>query len=198
MRKRSRHGRGRWLPPTVGSTWSSTWPESLREASSSACFHRSSIGCGAFLPLLRKAKDARLVNVASLFGLIAPYGQSAYCASKFAVRGFSDVLRHELEDTGIRVCTVMPGGVRTAIARSASAPPGISAEEAAAVTERAEKALRMPPEKAARIILRGVGRGKARILVGLDARIASLIERVFPVGYWRILKSQLDLYRNAT
>ena len=75
----------------------------------------------AFLPQLRASDDARIVNVSSVFGLISPPGQCAYCASKFAVRGFSNSLRHELAGTRVGVSVVHPGGVATAIARNARA-----------------------------------------------------------------------------
>ena len=85
----------------------------------------------AFLPLLHGSDDARIVNVSSVYGLVSPPGQSAYSASKFAVRGFSNALRHELEGTRVGVTVVHPGGVATAIARSARAPAGVPAEEIA-------------------------------------------------------------------
>lgn len=135
-----------------------------------------------FLPLLREAPEAVIVNISSLFGLIAPAGQTAYCASKYGLRGFSDSLRHELSGTSVRVMTVHPGGVRTAIADDARLPAGINdAEEG---RERMNAFLKMPPEDAAEVILRGIERGKRRVLIGRDARIAALIERIFPDSYW--------------
>ena len=141
----------------------------------------------AFLPLLRRSDDARIVNVSSIFGLVAPPGQSAYCASKFAVRGFSNALRHELEGTRIGVTVVHPGGVATSIARSARAPAGAAAEEIALRRAASEKLLRMPPERAGEIIVRAVERRRARVLVGGDAVVVALIERLAPVRYWRLL-----------
>ncbi len=141
----------------------------------------------AFLPVLRQSDEARIVNLSSLFGLISPPGQTAYAASKFAVRGFSNALRHELAGTTVGVTVVHPGGVATSIARSSRKPAGKSAEEIAAAIVRIEKLLRMPPEKAGEIIVGGVAKGKARILVGMDAKIASLIERMMPVSYWRLI-----------
>ena len=135
-----------------------------------------------FLPLLREAPEAVIVNISSLFGLIAPAGQTAYCASKYGLRGFSDSLRHELAGSTVRVMTVHPGGVRTAIADDARLPAGINdAEEG---RERMNAFLKMPPEDAAEVILRGIERGKRRVLIGRDARIAALIERIFPDSYW--------------
>jgi short-subunit dehydrogenase len=142
----------------------------------------------AFLPHLRMSDDACLVNLSSLFGLISPPGQTAYSASKFAVRGFTESLRNELERSKIGVTVVCPGGVATAIARSARVPKGMPAEEVRRHRDAAEKMLRLPPERAGEIIVQGVERRKARVLVGTDAKILSLMERLAPVSYWRILK----------
>jgi NAD(P)-dependent dehydrogenase (short-subunit alcohol dehydrogenase family) len=141
----------------------------------------------AFLPLLKASEDARLVNISSLFGLIAPPGQTAYCAAKFAVRGFSESLRHELEGTRIGVTTVHPGGVATAIAKNARHAKAQTEAELARAQRRYEKLLTMPPEQAGEIIVRAVEQRRPRIIVGSDARNASLIERLFPVTYWKLL-----------
>lgn len=142
----------------------------------------------AFLPLLRRAPEAAIINISSLFGLIAPAGQTAYCASKYGLRGFSDSLRHELQDTNIHVVTVHPGGVRTSIVDSARLPAGRN--DAGTDRDRMNSFLRMPPEQAAEIILTGLERRKRRILVGRDARIAALFERVFPDSYWQRLAAR--------
>jgi NAD(P)-dependent dehydrogenase (short-subunit alcohol dehydrogenase family) len=141
----------------------------------------------AFLPLLHNSDEARLVNISSLFGLIAPPGQTAYAASKFAVRGFSESLRHELARTRIGVTVVHPGGVATAIAKSARLAKSISAEEAAERHKFADAFLTMPPEAAGETIVRGVENRQARILVGSDAKRAAIIERLMPVTYWNFL-----------
>ena len=112
----------------------------------------------AFLPLLREADAAHITNISSIFGVIAPAGQTAYSAAKFGVRGFSNALRHELDGTGLGVTTVHPGGVSTAIAHNARMPKGASESEVAEGRARAARALVMPPDEAARIILRGVER----------------------------------------
>jgi NAD(P)-dependent dehydrogenase (short-subunit alcohol dehydrogenase family) len=147
----------------------------------------------AFLPLLRRSDQGHIVNISSLYGLIAPPGQTAYAASKFAVRGFSMSLRHELQGTGIGVTVVHPGGVATSIARNARIPEGIPAEETAKRLRIVEALLTMPPQTAAEIIVRGVERRKGRILVGRDAKIASLIERLFPVTYWKLIGQKRTL-----
>ncbi len=141
----------------------------------------------AFLPSLKASDDARLVNVSSLFGLIAPPGQAAYCASKFAVRGFSECLRHELADTSVGVSVVHPGGVATSIARSARSPAGVDPAEAERERTSFESFLKMPPAEAGETIVAGIERRRPRIVVGNDAKIASLVERIAPVGYWKFL-----------
>lgn len=146
----------------------------------------------AFLPQLRRAGTANIVNISSLFGLIAPAGQTAYCTSKYAVRGFSDSLRHELAGSGIAVTTVHPGGVATNIAERARMPESVSDTDRQAGLERSRRLLRMDPDRAASIILSGVARNKARIIVGQDAKTAALLERLFPSHYWSLIARFVD------
>jgi short-subunit dehydrogenase len=141
----------------------------------------------AFLPALRASGDASVVNLSSVFGLVAPPQQVAYAASKFAVRGFSEALRHELEGSGVGVTVVHPGGIATSIAEKARVPAGVSDEETARHHERFRKLLRLPPEVAGETIVRGVERRKSRVLVGSDARLLSAIARVLPASYWKVL-----------
>jgi NAD(P)-dependent dehydrogenase (short-subunit alcohol dehydrogenase family) len=141
----------------------------------------------AFLPALRASGDARVVNLSSVFGLVAPPEQAAYAASKFAVRGFSEALRHELEGSGVGVTVVHPGGVATSISENARVPAGVSDEEVERRREQFRKLLRLPPEVAGETIVRGIERRKSRILVGSDARVLSVIARVLPVSYWKVL-----------
>jgi NADP-dependent 3-hydroxy acid dehydrogenase YdfG len=145
----------------------------------------------AFLPLLHRSLDARIVNVSSIYGIIAPPGQAAYSASKFAVRGFSGALRHELEGSTVGVSVVHPGGVATSIARNARIPAGAPPDEVERGRKLMEKLLRMPPEQAGEIIVRGIEKRQARILVGSDAKAAALLERLAPVGYWNLLKKAM-------
>lgn len=135
--------------------------------------------CKAFLPILLRQPAAHIVNLSSVFGLVAPPGQAAYSSSKFAVRGFSESLRGELRDTPIRVSCVHPGGVRTNIARNARVR-NIDPELAKAGAEYFERTLRMPPAQAAAIIVRGVERDQPRILVGNDARLLDTLARLVP------------------
>ncbi len=142
----------------------------------------------AFLPLLRASGEARLVNLSSVFGLIAPPGQTAYVASKFAVRGFSESLRHELRGTSVGVTVVHPGGVNTGIARSARLPAAIAPGDAERARTSFQGGLTMPPAVAGETIVRAVERRRPRVIVGRDAHIAATIERIIPVSYWRLLE----------
>jgi short-subunit dehydrogenase len=145
----------------------------------------------AFLPLLQASDDARIVNVSSIYGIISPPGQAAYSASKFAVRGFSNVLRHELEGSTVGVSVVHPGGVATRIAQDARVPAGAPPDEIERGRKAMARLLRMAPEQAGAIIVKGIAARRARILVGNDARAAALLERLLPVGYWHLLKKAM-------
>lgn len=142
----------------------------------------------AFLPRLLERPDAHIVNTASIFGIIAPAGQTHYSASKFAVRGFSDALRHELDGTSVGVTAVCPGGIATAIAESARFAPTISSDVIAKQLARSRQLLRKPPEQAAEAIVEGVARRRPRILIGTDARLAYWTERLLPTRYGALLK----------
>jgi NAD(P)-dependent dehydrogenase (short-subunit alcohol dehydrogenase family) len=149
-------------------------------------------GVKYFLPLLKREPRAHIVNLSSVFGIIAPAGQAAYSASKFAVRGFTEALRHELEGSNIGVSCVHPGGIRTPIARHArlgAATPAAKREESIA---RFERLARTPPEKAAGVILRGVERRSSRILIGADAYVIDTLQRLRPATYWRSLARKLE------
>ena len=146
-------------------------------------------GTRAFLPILVEQDDGVIVNTSSVFGLVGMPYQSAYCASKFAVRGFTDALRQELRGTGVSAVTVHPGGITTNIARNARIRKdpegrGRSHDQMAADFE----AITMTtPDKAAEIICRGVERGKARILVGPDAYVFDALARVAPTHYYDVM-----------
>jgi NADP-dependent 3-hydroxy acid dehydrogenase YdfG len=126
-------------------------------------------GTKFFLPALIESGDAHLVNISSLFGLVSMPGQSMYNAAKYAVRGMTEALREEMliGRTGVGVTAVHPGGIKTAIARSART----SAKEDQAATAKFfdEKLAKTTPEKAAEVIIRGIQKRQARVLIGLDA-----------------------------
>lgn len=147
----------------------------------------------ALLPLLRRRPDAHIANVSSVFGMIAPPGQTAYCASKFAVRGFSEALRHELADTSVGVSVIHPGGIRTNIGRNARLPEGANAAVIEREMRRFEKNFITNPDKAARVILAGLQKRKPRIMVGPDARAIEWMERLMPVRNMSVFTRILSL-----
>ena len=145
-------------------------------------------GTQAFLPYLRAANQAHVVNTASVFGIIAVPSQSAYNASKFAVRGFTEALRQELADSHIGVSCVCPGGVKTNIVkRSRYTPRDNAAPTLDTMAATFEELADLTPDQAADIILRGVLRNRARILVGKDAQAIGVLHRLMPVNYPRVL-----------
>jgi NADP-dependent 3-hydroxy acid dehydrogenase YdfG len=152
-------------------------------------FHGVVNGTRAFLPILVEQDSGVIVNTSSVFGLVGIPYQSAYCASKFAVRGFTDSLRQELRGTGVDAVTVHPGGITTNIARNARVRKdpegrGRTHEQLA----REFEALTMTsPDKAAQIICQGVMRGKSRILVGPDAYLFDALGRIAPTHYYDVL-----------
>jgi short-subunit dehydrogenase len=144
-------------------------------------------GTQAFLPHLIASGDGHLVNISSLFGLVSMPSQSAYNAAKYAVRGFTEALRMELliAKHPVQVTCVHPGGIRTAIARTATASQGLDPSSLAELFDT--KLARMSPEKAARIILRGTARGRARVLVGADAHAAHWLAKLLGSRYQVLL-----------
>ena len=141
----------------------------------------------ALLPALKAEPGAHLVNVSSLFGIIAPGGQTAYSASKFAVRGFTEALRQELVGDDIGVSCVHPGGIKTRIGSSARVGSGVPKADADAHRDDWRKVLTMDPAQAAAIILSGVQRRKNRILISGPAKALDLLARLLPGTYGAIL-----------
>ncbi|MBF6195013.1 MULTISPECIES: SDR family NAD(P)-dependent oxidoreductase [Nocardia] len=143
-------------------------------------------GTKAFLPMVIESGDGHIVNVSSLFGLIAIPGQSAYNAAKFAVRGFTESLRQEMlvARHPVKVTCVHPGGIKTAVARNATYAEGIDAKSAASMFDR--KLAIHTPEMAAQTIVEGVRKGQGRVLIGWEAKLLDLFVRVTASGYQRI------------
>lgn len=145
-------------------------------------------GCRAFLPHLRNASWAHVVNTSSIFGLISVPTQTAYHAAKFAVKGFTDSLALELEDSQIKVSCVMPGGVKTNIVQSsrfvASDNMSPTKDEMASTFETMAN---LTSDQAAAQILHGVAHGRRRILVGRDAQMLAALVRLLPVAYTKVL-----------
>ena len=144
-------------------------------------------GTKVFLPVFRKQGFGHIVNFSSVFGLIAPPGQSTYCASKFAVRGFTESLRHELDGTDIHVTSVHPGGVKTNIARDARKGENAPQEDKDMAPVIFEKITRTSPPDAAATIIKGVKARSPRVLIGSDAFQMSVIQRLFPKRYFKLM-----------
>lgn len=157
-------------------------------------------GTRAFLPILAKQPEAHIVNLSSIFGIIAPPGQTAYCAAKFAVRGFSESLRHELAmaNSPVRLSVVHPGGVATNIARNSRTGTGVTdnARRAQSIDRFDAVAKTTPPAAAQRIIL-GIEKNQPRILIGNDAWFMDLLQRFRPATYWAPLAKRLEKAMNA-
>lgn len=152
-------------------------------------------GTRAFMPHLASRPRAHIVNISSIFGIIAPAGQSAYSASKFAVRGFSESLRHELamNKSTVRLSVVHPGGVKTNIARRARS--GANLRESVSMSQlgdRFDRLARTTAESAAQRIIRGVEHNEPRILIGSDAKYLDILQRLRPASYWPLLARFFD------
>jgi short-subunit dehydrogenase len=154
----------------------------------------------AFLPHLSRQREAHIVNLSSIFGIIAPPGQTAYAAAKFAVRGFSESLRHELAvaKSPVRLSVVHPGGVATNIARNSRTGVGMTdnARRAQSI-ERFDKVARTTPAAAALRIIQGIEKNQPRILIGNDARFMDLVQRFRPATYWAMLARRIEKAVNA-
>jgi short-subunit dehydrogenase len=144
-------------------------------------------GTKAFLPHLVNARSGHIVNISSIFGMIAVPGQAAYNASKFAVRGFTEALRQEMLNarTDVTVSCVHPGGVRTNIARGGRFATGVDAETTGDLFDRIA---RTTPEVAAATILRGIEKDRARIFIGPDAFAIDGMQRVLGSAYQGIVR----------
>jgi short-subunit dehydrogenase len=141
----------------------------------------------ALLPVLKTHPGAHVVNVSSVFGIFAPAGQAAYSASKYAVRGFSEALRHELAENGVGVTVVHPGGIKTRIAESARTGSGVSAEEYEQGRRQFAKLLTMPPEDAAAMIVEAIEKRRPRLLIGWSAKVPDVLVRLMPGAYWKLI-----------
>jgi short-subunit dehydrogenase len=149
----------------------------------------------AFLPHLGRQREAHIVNLSSIFGIVAPPGQTAYAAAKFAVRGFSESLRHELQMAAspVRLSVVHPGGVATNIARNSRSGTGMTdnARRAQSI-ERFDAVAKTTPKAAALRIIDGIEKNQPRILIGNDARFMDLLQRLRPGTYWSVLARRFE------
>ena len=144
-------------------------------------------GTKAFLPQIKAKGDGYLANVSSIFGIIAVPGQAAYNSAKFAIRGFTEALRHEMKDTSTHIACIHPGGVKTSIVKNARFLQSSTAQDRTDASTNFDKLARTTPEKAAQIILNGLRKRKGRILIGKDARMMDRIQRLFPAKYGAIM-----------
>jgi len=149
-------------------------------------------GTKVFLPHLIESGDGHVINISSIFGIFSVPGQAAYNAAKFAVRGFTEALRQEMEVAGhpVKVTIVHPGGIKTNIVRNMTAVDSVDKEQLTKTFD--EKLANTSPEKAARIILDGVRKNKARVLVGPDAKALDLIVRLTRSGYQRLFSTVMS------
>jgi short-subunit dehydrogenase len=149
----------------------------------------------AFLPHLARKPEAHIVNLSSIFGIIAPPGQAAYAAAKFAVRGFSESLRHELQMAAspVKLSVVHPGGVATSIVRNSRTGAGVTDNERRAqAIERFDSVAKTTPTAAALRIIKGIENNEPRILIGNDARFMDLLQRFRPASYWAVLARRIE------
>ncbi len=149
----------------------------------------------AFLPHLSRQREAHLVNLSSIFGIVAPPGQTAYAAAKFAVRGFSESLRHELQMAAspVKLSVVHPGGVATNIARNSRAGIGMTDNTRRTQSiERFDAVAKTTPQAAALRIIQGIEKNQPRILIGNDARFMDLLQRLRPGTYWRVMARRIE------
>jgi len=145
-------------------------------------------GTKAFLPILLRQREGHIVNLSSVFGLVAAPGQSAYNVSKFGVRGWTECLWQELEGSGVLATCVLPGGIRTGIAQSGRIAANADHTERRLLA-LADKLLVTPPEAMATAILAGVAGGKKRIIYGSKAATLTWLQRLLPVSYGKVLKA---------
>jgi NAD(P)-dependent dehydrogenase (short-subunit alcohol dehydrogenase family) len=148
-------------------------------------------GCKFFLPLLRREPDAHIVNMSSISGLLGLGGQTHYCASKFAVRGFTEALRQELLNTSVKVTTVYPGGIRTPIVRNARIAASANPVQAAAVQKLFSKLNLLSPDHAAQLVINSVLHDKSRLLIGPDARSIDTLQRLLPSRANAIIRAMI-------
>lgn len=154
-------------------------------------------GTKEFLPFLKQSGDGHIINISSMFGLTAQPTQSAYNASKFAVRGFTESLRQELDlqNAGVSATCVHPGGIRTNIAKAARMNNSVQSlgMDPVKSQDAFDKLLRTPADEAAQQILEAVRKDRRRLLIGADAKVVDIIQRILPQGYQKIFASATAL-----
>ena len=144
-------------------------------------------GCKFFLPELRKVEEAHIVNISSMFGFIGVPSQSSYCATKFAVKGFTEALWAELQDTKIGVTSIHPGGVSTNIAESMRSYDDTLRE---ATTKGIAQS--RPPSEVAKVIVKAIEKNKLRAIVGIEAYVSDWLKRILPVSTHKIMAKRMS------
>ena len=146
-------------------------------------------GSKEFLPYLKKQDSAHIVNISSVNGIFTNPNNGPYCTAKYAVRGFTETLAQELAGTNVKVSCVHPGGIKTNIAANArfykASDPTLAREETVTFFNRVMA--NTTADKAAKIIITGIKKDKARIMVGSDAYMLDLLKRLFPVGFQKLV-----------
>lgn len=154
-------------------------------------------GSKEFLPHLRKRSEAHIVNLSSVFGIIAVPTQATYNATKFGIRGFTEALRQELRPTSVNVTSVHPGGIRTNIVRNSrtyKGPDGLEIDQAM-MEKLFDKITPTSPDKAAKTIIKGIKKNKRRVLIGADAKVIAIMQWLLPTRYEDILGVGVSLSR---
>jgi short-subunit dehydrogenase len=154
----------------------------------------------AFLPHLASRSEAHIINVSSIYGIIAPPGQTAYSSAKFAVRAFSESLRHELQvaQSPVRLSVVHPSGISTNIVRNMRMGAGVTDDERRVqAIELFNEFAKTTPKDAALRIIKGIEKNQPRILIGGDARFMDLLQRLRPATYWRVMAKRSEKMRKA-
>ena len=174
-------------------------PEQLREQMELNFFAATEL-TRLVLPRMRKQGSGHVLNLTSIGGLVSPGGFGAYCAAKFAVRGFSESLRHELRmtDSPVRLLVVHPGGIASNIARNSRSGAGVT-DNARRVQsiERFEQLSKTTPQAAALRIIAGIEKNQPRILIGNDARFMDLLQRLRPTTYWAPIARRIEKMTKA-
>ena len=144
-------------------------------------------GVKVFLPSLLRSENACIINLSSIFGIMAIPGQAAYNSSKFALKGFTEALKMELCESSVNVCSVHPGGVKTEIANNARVGSNTSEASRTKLLNEFDRLTLTSAEKAAKEIIKGVQNNKRRIMIGMDAKLADILVRLFPGTYEKIM-----------
>lgn len=147
-------------------------------------------GTKAFLPHLKRRSEAAIVNISSLFGITGVAHQGAYCATKFAVRGLTESLRMEMQNSNVRVHVVHPGGIKTNIAKDSKT----HGDDQSEIIKRFEKGFRHTADVAAQVIIKGIRKKEERILIGEETYIGDMMVRLAPTYYTKVMSKIVNQF----